>query len=157
MQLRSEGFSAMHFPTEEVIEAFDAVGIDIIWEEDTPDDELEERVRECEALSSDELNTAKQKLFDLGSDEFGISVSSLAAALDRRITEVDVIAQYGQTRAFPTVDDACAYIADVPEVFPADIPLLDFAISVRFSDGDTIEVKYKDRNRAINHLISLKP
>lgn len=157
MQLRSEGFSVMHFPTEEVIEAFDAVGIDIIWEEDTPDDELEERVRECEALSSDELNKVKQKLFDLGSDEFGIFVSSLAAALDRRIAEVDVIARYGRTRAFPTVDDACAYIADIPEVSPADIPLLDFAILVRFSDGDTIEAKFKDRNRAINYLISLKP
>lgn len=147
----------MYLPAEEVIEAFDAVGIDIIWEEDTLDDEPEERVRECEALSSDELNTVKQKLFDLGSDEFGIFVSSLAAALDRRIAEVDVITQYGQTRAFPTEDDACAYIADVPEASPADIPLLDFAIIVRFSDGDTIEAKFKDRNRVINHLISLKP
>lgn len=156
MQLRSEGFSVMYFPTEEVIEAFDVVGIDITWEEDTPDDELEARVRECEALSADELKLVKHKLFELGAEDFGIFVSSLAAALDRRIIEVDVMAQYCLARAFPTVKDACEYVSNTSEVSQKDIPLQGFSIVVRFSDGDSIEAKFNEKNRAINHLLSLQ-
>lgn len=156
IQLRSEGFSVMHFPTEEVVEAFDAVGIDLIWKEDTPDSELEKRVRECEALTSSELDLVKNKLFELGADEFGIFVSSLAASLDRRMTEVRICVEYGNTRVFPTVSDACAYINSAPEMSQENTPLLGFTITVHFSDGDRIEAEFGDKNRAINYLVSLQ-
>jgi len=64
-QLKSHGFTLLYFSYKSVIQAFEAVGIDATFNEDTPDEVVQAKVDQYRQLTSSQRETIIQKLRSL--------------------------------------------------------------------------------------------
>ncbi|PLS24726.1 hypothetical protein BLI708_09840 [Bifidobacterium imperatoris] len=97
-QLRSQGFVVVHFPLRSIVDAFKTVGIDAYWEENTPDEKIEEQVKKFEHLTDSEIETIKHHLFQEEKDSFEIFAKVLDQSLDRHVSRVSITSLWGNKK-----------------------------------------------------------
>lgn len=85
-QLRSLGFTVLYFPYNTIIEAFNVVGIDAYFDEETPDAELAEKVSIWQALSIENYTNVANKLVELNLEVVAEFINQLALLLDRLLS-----------------------------------------------------------------------
>jgi len=64
-QLRTQGFSVIHFNYEQMISAFKEVNIDIYYEENAPRQKLIDKIRSLEILSEESKSIVFKKLIEI--------------------------------------------------------------------------------------------
>ncbi len=153
-QLRSEGFSVVYFDYDAMKEAFAKNGIDIHWDESTPDGVLQQRVDQYESLSA----TSKQKiiddLLDVNASQIQSFLNELSVSLERTISLVQVLPLFGKTQSFDDVGSAVEYIQQFDEESCTN-EFVRYDILVKYSNGDTINASFIKKSEALSFLRSV--
>jgi len=154
-QLRSHGFAVLYFPYESVIAAFNKVGIDAAFDEDTPDSNLLRKVRAYAKLKVVQRERLAAFLRNRHKGDVECFTSSLRIALTRKITSVYVLPLHGSFRTHSDITEAIAFIEAFDESKPCG-PFTRYEVGVRFSNGDEIRGQFSDKATAITFLQSTR-
>jgi len=155
-QLRSLGFSVLHFSYESVIAAFKDYGIDASSEEDTPVAILEKKVKKYEKLSLDEkAGLARALLLKQRADVEGF-MSSLEKVISRQIERITVLPLYGSPTEMATVQDAIKFLETYQEK-AGEVRIQRYEIRIRYNNADSIEATFADRADALAFLRTYLP
>ncbi|MEM9156280.1 MAG: DNA methylase [Cyanobacteria bacterium P01_F01_bin.33] len=154
-QLNSCGFKTIYFEYESIVAAFSSVGVDVNYDEDTPDHEAVRMVEALEQLSVDSYRQVFQQVVSLSSQEVNTFKSTLEEALDRQIQQIIIAPLYGSNSVFPTIDEAIDYLDnfDTDEI-PEDIELMKIYIQIRYSNGDNVSGEFSTNKAATEFLAS---
>jgi hypothetical protein len=99
-QLRSLGFTVLFFGYETVISAFERVGINAFFNEDTPDAECQQKVDEWNSLAEADKEKVPRALLEGNWAEVQIFMASLRASVVRQIERILVLPLHGRTLDF---------------------------------------------------------
>ncbi len=153
-QMRSEGFELLYFPTSMIEEVYKKQGINAHWDESTSEAELQARVDLMEAMSADDRSNLKKALMEANDTQWKVFTEKINLALERNIENIKVIALYGGLREFSSINEACEYISKNSDECTCE-KIYKYEITVFFSNGDKIEMQFKEKNNAIVFLRQL--
>ena len=94
-QMRSVGFTILHFPYEMILGAFRRFEIDASSEEDTRDSEFQAKIKRYERLSGRQRRGLSAELMRLNSPGVREFVNALAVAVSRRIERIVILPLHG--------------------------------------------------------------
>ena len=150
-QLKSLGFTVLYFPYETIVEAFSNEGINIRFNESTPDEEFEKCVKIIEDASDGIIERVKHRLIDQNRNKLERFLKELADRFDRSLDRIVIIALYGRASEFFTINDALHYI-EGHRIFDVDGEFKKYEIIVTFSNGDKLEGMFKGKKQAVEFL-----
>ncbi len=150
-QLKSVGFNVLYFPYDTIIAAFQVVGIEVRFDESTPDEVFRACVDAIEALSSSQRSQIKQKLRDLNSGEISAFIKRLRDVSSRTIRKVIVSPLFGVSNEFGSVEEAIGFLGDDFKV-PDGSSFMKIEIIVVYSNDDRIEGSFTTREKAVDFL-----
>ena len=149
-QLKSEGFEVLYFSLDAIKSAFEEQKINAYWEEGTPEDELQSRINQFEALSLEEVKVIKDKLLEDSKDQLDKFVKELTNSLERKMESICIISLYGNPQVFNSVDDACKYILEYNETVTfSKESFCRYEIIIKYTNGDKIDMQFKEQQPAI--------
>ncbi len=152
-QMRSEGFRLLYFSIHVIEAAFASQGINAHWDEDTSEDELQNRVEQLEALTEAQLQQIGDYLIQNNAEQWKIFSKYIRAALERTLESISIISLYGDSKIFYNIQDACAYIANEEhEITFTKASFYRYEIIVKYSNGDKIDMQFKEQQAAIASL-----
>lgn len=153
-QLRSHGFSILHFPYEVVCKAFSTVGIDARFDEDTSDEELLRKVAAFKGLSQRQRRKLTANLLKARALEFTAFLHELETSLSRSLSRIHVLALHGPSAELHSVIDAVRFIEGYDELRAAE-GFVRYEIQAEYSNGDTITGTFHDKATALQFLRGL--
>lgn len=154
-QMRSEGFELLYFPTHMIEEVYAKQGINAHWDESTSEDELQKRVDLMEAMSDENRKKLKKALMTANDKQWKNFAKKINLALERSIENIRVLALYGGIQEFTNIGEACEYISNNADECKGN-KIFKYEITVHFSNGDRIEIQFKEKNNAIIFLRQLE-
>lgn len=154
-QLRSREFKLVYVPTDDVVAAFKQFGIDAAFGEDTPEEELNNKIGAFRTLTDEQRESIKREIVASHKAEFDSFIADLRKTLSRQIEAVIVTAFHGRPAELTTVADAVAFISGYPEDRAGDAPVSKYHILVRYSNGDRVEAEYSNKTLAVTFLNGL--
>ena len=99
-QFQSHGFNLIYCPYESTIQAFASQGLDVSFEEDSSDVELQRKVDAFERLNPGQRVRIAEQIRQLHSEEFECFLNSLRSSLGRYIESVLVLPLTGTAQRF---------------------------------------------------------
>lgn len=154
-QLRSVGFSVLHFPYETIVAAFANVGISIGFDQDTPEEFFLDRVDRIEALSEHDRTVVKDALIRQQKATFDRFLGELAQVLDRIVEQLIVLPLYGTECSFDAFRPAIEFLDTFGET-EANGAFQKYEIQARFSNGDKIAGSFANKRDALGFLSYLR-
>lgn len=155
-QLKSEGFKLLYFSINAIENAFASQGIDAHWDEDTSEEALQSRVEQLEALSDTQLQQIGDYLINHNAEQWEIFLKCIRNALERTLESISIISLFGNPKTFYNIQDACAYIIEEErEVTFSRDSFYRYEIVVKYSNGDKIDMQFKEQQAAITTLNQL--
>lgn len=152
-QLRSVGFSVLHIEYPEVVEAFRVVGMNIDYDEDTPDEILQAQVDIFESLSAEERARIAEALRECATDEYEHFIGDLKGVVARAVSRVVVQPLHGVAAEYESIEAASHALAAY-RTEPQELPFLRFEVRVWFSNGDKIEAVFHEATDAVAFLLT---
>jgi hypothetical protein len=150
-QMESLGFTILYFDYDSITEAFAREGIDAYWEEDTPNEEVQEEVDKWEALSEDAQVRIAEHLVDLNKDSIDKFFRELTAAVTRTIDVVRILPLSGEAEDFNTLEQAMNFLDSVDEDHNSG-PIVRYEVQVRYDNGDEITGEFGSKQNAKSFL-----
>lgn len=154
-QMRSEGFEVLYFSTSIIEDAYAAKGVDAHWDESTPEEELQSRVEQMENMSDEDKKAIGHMLMETNKEQWDRFVEKLNISLARSIQNIRVLALYGEMHDFMNINEACDYIAKNADE-SENVKIYKYEITVIFTNGDKIEIQFKEKSNAIIYLRQLE-
>ncbi len=154
-QLESQGFYVTHFSYDSICELYkDAVGIDIAWEEHTPESQIEQIATCIDGLNEIQLDTLQKTFYKSNEKELKALAEAVEEALDQTVEQIVVIPIHGKGQVLLSVDDAVEYIRNYDENSKA--PILRYEITLKYTNGDEFTMKCSSKHKAIQFLNQYK-
>ena len=154
-QLRSLGFSVLHFPYETVVQAFQIIGVDAHFTEETADAEFERKVRRWDRVPQKKRAQAAQKLLQINSEAVRSFVQALDGSATRTIELVRVLPLHGRAVEWDSVERAISFIESYEEDQGQPLmPVARYEVEVRYHNGDRIQGQFAGKEQAITFLRS---
>ncbi len=150
-QLRSLGFHVLYFPYDTLVAAFAEEGIDIAFDEKTPDAAFRKCVKKIDSASRRRMEKIKQHLIAANQEPFDKFMAALGDRLDRMIQKVIVIPLYGTSNEFATIDDAMKFL-DLYRISEDFGAFRKYEVLVTFSNGDRAEGSFRDKEKVREFL-----
>ena len=150
-QLRSLGFHVLYFPYESLVAAFASQGIDMAFDEDTPDRMFRETTAMIEKASAPKMSSIRDHLVAANRDAIGVFFDALTKRLARRVTRVVVIPLYGRVNEFATIEDAVSFL-DQHRIYEGSGDFRKYEIRVEFSNGDEVEASLEAKAKVKDFL-----
>lgn len=150
-QLTSRGFTILYFSYDLIVNAFATVGINVEFDESTPDDVFGACVHEIEQLSYSDLAKVKRKLTESNETEIQRFLDELKSSVDRMIDRILIIPLYGAESSFENLADAVNFMNSY-DIYDGSGDFRKYEINVRFTNGDTISASLADKDKAIRFL-----
>jgi hypothetical protein len=150
-QLRSQGFSVLYVPYEAVVSAFEEVGIDASFKENTPEAEFRDKVEAWDALSSSQRDIVAEGLVDVSSDKVTRFISELKATITRQVSSVRIMPLHGLVAEKYSVEEAISFIKEYSE-YPSPHPFSRYEVEVLYNNGNEIRGKFLDKISAVQFL-----
>ena len=110
-QLKSLGFSILHFPYTLVLKAFGEFGIDASTEEDTPENAYRAKIKSWEDF--EKKAELANYLFQLNAEETALFFGNLEETVSRFIISVSIIPLHGKISSLKTVEKAIEFVEEV--------------------------------------------
>lgn len=155
-QLRSLGFTVLFFPYETVIAAFERVGINAFFDENTPDVECQSKVDQWTHLSQANKEKVPKALLKGNQARVKNFMASLTASVARQIEKILILPLHGKTYEVMTINDAVSLIESYDE--GAGVSEFErYEIQIRFSNGNEITGRFNDKPSAIEFLRIYQP
>ena len=150
-QLRSLGFRVLYFPYDTLVAAFAAEGIDIAFDESTPDAVFRKCVKKIDSASRPRIERIKQHLVTANQEQLDEFMAVLSNRLDRVIVKVILVPLYGTLNEFATIDDAIKFL-DKHRISESSGDFRKYEVIIRFSNGDRVEGSFGDKVRVREFL-----
>jgi hypothetical protein len=150
-QLRSHGFHLVSFSHETVMGLFRTVGIDAVWEENTPDSEIQTKVEAYDALTESEKENLVRAFQEVNRPELDRFLHDLRSVLLRQVELVFVLPLHGMRQELRSLDEAIHYLDSYRETRRA-FGFLRYELNVRYSNGDEIRGTFEDKSAAVEFL-----
>lgn len=155
-QLRSQRFCILHFPYETVMEAFQSVEMDVTFDEDTSEEELDSKVRAWESLPDTQRKRVARALVQIDSKEVQQFMRGLEAVIIRQVEFVRVIPLHGSEAKWYSVEEAINFIETYDENADPK-PFVKYEVEVRYKNGDRIEGLLTNKESAVRFLRAYVP
>lgn len=150
-QLRSQGFQVLYFPYETLIDSFASEGIDIHFDETTPDDEFRRCTDEIINASDEVMQHIKDHLIQANSIQIAQFFTSLNARLGRSVQRVLVVPLYGRANEFSSIEDALKFL-DTHAIYEGSGEFRKYEILVEFSNGDKVDAFFSTKQKVREFL-----
>lgn len=150
-QLASRGFEVLFFDYDVVIEAFEIVGINAYFDELTPDSVFAAQVQKWSDLTEEEKDSVATALVDKNLFEVNRFMSNLETIVGRKIRSIVIVPFWGSERSFDHIPDAVDFICNYAEE-TQELELKKFEVQIRYTNGDSIDAKFVDRNQCVTFL-----
>jgi len=150
-QLRSLGFSVLHFPYDTAVRAFATVGINASYSEDTSDKDCAKKVKRWEALSEKRRKRVAAALVDLNREEVDKFIGKLTRTIRRHISPIRVLPLHGTSAEYPSPEKAINFIQEYEEGSNSH-PFVKYEIAILFNNGDRIDAVFRDKLDAVQFL-----
>lgn len=155
-QLNSCGFETIYFEYGTIIQAFNSVGVDIHYDEDTLDADAELKVQALEQLTDTQFSHVFSQIVVLNQAQVNNFKTKLINSLDRQIAQIVVAPLYGNSMVFNTITDAVSFLNTFnPQNIPLDITFTKVFIQIRFSNGDQVSGDFTTNVSATSFLTSV--
>ncbi|MDD2723700.1 MAG: hypothetical protein PHH59_06725 [Methylovulum sp.] len=151
-QMKTSGFEVALFPYESIVLAFSSVGVDVRFDEKTPDTTFQHTIEKIEQLNISKRNSLKQHLIDANQKLLNQFFAELQATLDRQIEQIILIPLHGQQNHFDTISDAISFVSNYQEDAFRDGSFRKYEIIVRYSNGDKIEAFFQNKKKVIDFI-----
>jgi hypothetical protein len=150
-QLRSQGFQVLYFPYETLIASFSSEGIDIRFDETTPDDEFRKSAERIVTTADEVMQRIKEHLIQANSIEIAQFFAALDARLGRFIQRVLVVPLYGRANEFTSIEDAIKFL-DAHAIYEGSGEFRKYEILVEFSNGDKVDAFFNTKQKVREFL-----
>ncbi len=150
-QLRSHGFHVAYASYGMILQAFRNVGVDVSSDEASPVAELRRKVRSYEALPAHDRQTISAEIARVCASEFDPFFQSLRNCLERRVTQVAVLALSGTSVRFEAINGAIHFIEGYDEATPAS-RFDHYELTVRYSNGREVRGSFPDKQDCVSFL-----
>jgi hypothetical protein len=151
-QMTSSGFNVALFPYDSVVAAFKKVGVDVSFNEETPDDTFQRVVNQVETLTADQRQTLKIDLVEKNQVLFEVFMSNLRKVLGRQLTKIIVIALHGKEIEFQTIDEAIQHVESYDQAVSGDGVFRKYEIVARYSNDDAIDASFDSKDETVRFL-----
>ena len=154
-QLRSLGFHVLYFPYESLVAAFQSEGIDVAFDESTPDRVFRQTTARIENTPPDTMARIRTHLVATNQAAIDSFFVSLRQRLGRHVTRVVVIPLYGRVNEFATIEDAVRFL-DRHMIYEGSGEFRKYEIRVNFSNGDKVEafIEAKDKVKEFLNFVA---
>ena len=152
-QLRSVGFEVLYLPYATVVEAFSVIGIDVQFDESTPDEDFASCVEQIESAQKDRSRWGQvmSQLVEANQGAITQFTDSLTRTFDRLVEFVLILPMYGTQRRFADVDEAIDFLSGYPQdEIDGNFQL--YEVLIRYTNGDNINGQFEEKERAIEFL-----
>jgi hypothetical protein len=154
-QMESVGFNVLYIPYDTIVDAFSSQNVNVKFDEETEDKVFKKCVRQIEKLPKSKMTLVKNHLIRANKKAIDKFSSALVKTLSKLIDSIILIPLYGSNTEFQDIDIAIAYLTNFsPSATPQDFKK--FEIIVRYSNGDTINASFSEKEKAIAFLEYLK-
>lgn len=151
-QLRSRDIDVLHIPFGVVSSAFAVMGIDIFYNQKAPIEIKEALLSELYTLSSSDWQKIRDTFSKLIEKDYQLFANRFKAKVSRKIEVIILTGLYGEMTSFKEVTKTIDFI-EKDNQKPADIPSFTrYEIIIRFTNGDKVEGKFRQKKTAINFL-----
>jgi len=150
-QLRSLGFRVLYFPYDTLVAAFATEGIDIAFDESTPDAVFRKCVKKIDSASQRRINRINQHLVAANQEQLDEFIAALSSRLDRVVEKVILIPLYGTLNEFDSIDDAMKFI-DKHSTSGSSGDFRKYEVIIKFSNGDRVEGSFGNKLRVREFL-----
>lgn len=153
-QLQSLRFQILYFNYETILSAFSAFGLDVSFNESTPDVVAQQKVDDYNRLSPLQINQIEEKLRQLKENELNEFITALERTVMRSIEYVVILGLHGQQHKAATIIDAISYINNY-DLKNRSLNFVKFEIIIKYNNGDKVEASFKDRKKAVEFLTNI--
>jgi hypothetical protein len=150
-QLQVIGFKILYLNHATLTKAFKSVGIDVVFDDKTPEVEYIEKRKQWDALPKKDQDKVWTKLIKLNSRNLDKFMTQLERAVKRQISAVRIIPLHGVIQDCVTVQQAITIVKSYDET-SAHGPLVKYEVIIRYDNGDKIEAEFQDRATTIEFL-----
>jgi hypothetical protein len=152
-QLESTGFIVLYIDYASMVRAFASVGIDIAFDEETPDSAFGRALKQLKKLKSADRERLKSSLRAANQAKIDTFMGKLSRALARIVERITITPLYGTSLDFEQVDQAIAFLTNpiISTVKTKDQPTK-IEVGVRFSDGTRIDGSFLDAVKALEFI-----
>ncbi len=154
-QLESEGFNVLYIPHDKILEAYKcALGLRINWEENTPEDKLETLAETLISLSKVQRNKVIRTILRMEKKAFKAFGDGLMSVLQRRIVTISIVPLHGAEIIVKSLAAAISFLQEYKETEQSLLPFVEYLIVIRYSNDDSVKLKFRDKMSAIRALNS---
>lgn len=150
-QLKSLGFHVLFFSYDSIGEAFQRVGIDASFDEDTPEKEFRKKLTRWKATSKKARRNVAERLVKGHQKEIDEFLGTLSRTITRCIDRIVVIPLHGRETWCSSVGEAIAFLSSY-ESAHVHAPIYKYEIQIRYSSGDKITAEFTEKGAALEFL-----
>jgi hypothetical protein len=151
-QLRSHGFHVLYIPYESLIAAFELEGIDIAFDEGTPDNVFRKTTSHIENAPPGQMERIRAHLITANQAAIHSFIEALRQRLGRHVTRVFVIPLYGRINEFASIEAALQFL-NAHMIYEGSVEFRKYEIRVEFSNGDKVEAFIEDKSKVKEFLV----
>jgi len=150
-QLRSLGFQLLHFPYEVIVDVFAREGIDIRFDESTPDEEFQQCINTLEDAPESFWHQIKTRLLESNREGIRGFLHELDARLGRNVERIAIVPLYGRDIEFYTIESALEFL-EHHSIYEQSATFRKYEILVKFSNGDRAEATFTTKEKTKQFL-----
>ncbi len=150
-QLKSLGFHILFFPYASIVDAFQKVGVDARFDEDTPEKEFRKKLSRWKTISKKARRGVAARLIEIHRKDIDDFLSALDNTVTRCIDRIIVIPLHGREMECSSVDEAISFLSSYES---SSVPqaVYKYEIQIRYSSGDKITAEFADKTAALEFL-----
>jgi len=153
-QLISEGFHVLHFTYCEMQEAFNTIGCNIIWEENSGRDYIQTLANQLASLTDDQRNIFMNNFIEIFKEKLHNFLILLNKRLTRTIEKITIQPTHGYTHTALTIEDAITFLNEYDT--NTIQPLLYYSVTVFYNTGEYFTNQCNDKAYALALLNQYK-
>jgi hypothetical protein len=150
-QLKSLGFHVLFFSYDSIVDAFQKVGVDASFGEDTPEKEFRKKLTRWKATSKKAKRSVAERLIKGHQRDIDCFFSTLDTAMTRCIERIIVIPLHGRETQCSSVGEAIAFLSSY-ESAQVQAPIYKYEIQIRYNSGDKIAAEFTEKTAALEFL-----
>lgn len=150
-QMESSGFNVALFSYPTILTAFNSVGIDVRFDEQTPDAEFSTVISQIVGLPPLKREHLKSALVNLNQQFLKDFFGKLAMSLDRQIKELILIPLHGNTYTFNSLDDMIKFIDKYDGAITTQA-FLSYRVFIIYSNNSNINAEFNTKEEVYDFL-----
>jgi len=154
-QLKSLGFHTLYFSYGSIVEAFQRVGVDADFDENTPEKDFRKKLRQWSGLNERAKHSVATYLVRKHENAIADFFAALERTVRRRIEKIIVIPLHGQEIECYSVIEAITFLSSYESLSIAG-KVYKYEIQIRYNNGDKIAAEFTEKNAALDFLAKYK-